>query len=199
MRRSMKERMAAISPEDLRVKSAQASQRLQQTSAWAWMDTLFSFLSMPGELATEPLIRAALARGKSVAVPKIEGNDIRFVFLPPNALEPGAAAQIRDRWGIPVPGAAWPAADPARGGKVLVCAPGLAFDRRGNRLGRGKGYYDRFLSRARVAGSGLVTIGICFSEQVVDEVPHGEADQRLDGLVTDSEIVLFRSAGSGMA
>ena len=190
MRRWMKARLAAVSPADLQAGSARAAERFQQTGAWRWMDVLFCFLSMPGELATESLIRAARAQGKAVAVPRIEGEDIRFVSMPADAAEPA-----RDRWGIPVPDPSWPGVDPARAGRVLVCTPGLAFDRKGNRLGRGKGYYDRFLSRARADGAHAVCIGICLEAQVVDEVPHADTDQPLDGLVTDSETAMFSPDG----
>ena len=199
MRRWMKARLAAIRPADLQAGSARAVERFQQTGAWMWMDVLFCFLSMPGELATDGLIRAARAAGKAVAVPRIEGDDIRFVYLPAEtgaaAGGAGAAEPARDRWGIPVPNPSWPGVEPARAGRVLVCTPGLAFDRQGNRLGRGKGYYDRFLSRARAAGARMVCIGICLGEQVVDDVPHGDTDQPLDGLVTDLETTLFSRDG----
>jgi 5-formyltetrahydrofolate cyclo-ligase len=190
MRGEMKGFLAALSAAELQDRSRRAAERFQQVGAWMWMDILFCFLSMPGELATEGLIHAARKDGKSVAVPRMEDGDIRFVALPADAPEPP-----RDRWGIPVPDPAWPGVDLARAGRILVCAPGLAFDRQGNRLGRGRGYYDRFLTRARASGAGLVAIGICFSGQVVTEVPHGAADQRLDGLVTDGETVLFDRDG----
>jgi len=190
MRRAMKGLLGGMDRADLRDRSGRAAERFRQTGAWMWMDVLFCFLSMPGELATYSLIRAARDEGKPVAVPRIEDGEIRFVTLPP-----GVPTPPRDRWGIPVPDPAWPAVDPPRAGRILVCAPGLAFDRQGNRLGRGKGYYDRFLSRARAARAHLVAIGICFAGQVVAEVPHGETDQRLDGLVTDAETLLFDRDG----
>ncbi len=190
MRGAMKAFLRDLDKADLRERSLKAAERFQQTGAWMWMDVLFCFLSMPGELATYSLIRAARQAGKTVAVPRIEDGDIRFLELPA-----GVATPPRDQWGIPVPDPSWPAVDAARAGKVLVCTPGLAFDREGNRLGRGKGYYDRFLSRARAAGAHLIAIGIAFSDQVVPEVPHGETDQPLDGLVTESETTLFARGG----
>jgi 5-formyltetrahydrofolate cyclo-ligase len=155
-----------------------------------WMDLLLSFLSMPREISTEGMIRAARAGGTSVAVPRIEAGDIRFLVMPADAPTPP-----RDRWGIPVPDPAWPALEPARAGRMLISAPGLAFDRKGNRLGRGKGYYDRFLSRARASGAHCVVIGICFSDQLVDDVPHSESDQPVDGVVTERETLLFDRTG----
>ncbi|HET6452044.1 MAG TPA: 5-formyltetrahydrofolate cyclo-ligase [Spirochaetia bacterium] len=182
LRRSMQDFLARLDPKALAERSRQVADRFQRTAEWKEADWLFSFLSMPGEIQTDALIRAAWQDGKRVAVPRIQNGEIRFLEMPA-----GAPTPPRDRWGIPVPDPAWPPVEPAAAGSVLVSAPGLAFDRSGNRLGRGKGYYDRFLARARAAGSRLAVIAICFSEQVVDEVPHTEADQPVDGVVTDRE------------
>jgi 5-formyltetrahydrofolate cyclo-ligase len=185
MRRHMARVLGGIQDGDLQQRSRRVALRLARTDAWADADTVLCFLSMPHELRTDALIDGARAGGKRVAVPRIEGEDIRFVVMPD-----GTETLPRDRWGIPVPGADWPALALARTDRVLVTAPGLAFDREGNRLGRGKGYYDRFLSRARAEVPGLAVIGVCFSEQLVPEVPHGERDQRLDGVVTESETII---------
>ena len=67
--------------------------------------------------------------------------------------------------------------------EVLVI-PGLGFDKRGNRLGRGKGYYDRYLSKNNV-----VKIGICFHEQLVDEIPIEEYDVLMDFIITDKTVL----------
>jgi len=65
--------------------------------------------------------------------------------------------------------------------------PGVAFDREGNRLGRGKGFYDKYLNEF----SGF-RIGVCFDFQVLDEIPSMEHDQGVDYLVTDQEIIRIR-------
>jgi 5-formyltetrahydrofolate cyclo-ligase len=186
MRRAMQQVLDAMSSDERAERSAKVCRRLEETGAWSWMDTLLCFLSMPREIATEAMIGAAFADSRSVAVPRIESDDIRFLVMPP-----GAPAPPRDRWGIPVPDASWPPLDPARAGRILVAAPGLAFDRNGNRLGRGKGYYDRFLSRARASGARCLVFGVCFEEQLVDDVPHTERDQRVDGVVTERETLMF--------
>jgi len=67
----------------------------------------------------------------------------------------------------------------------LILVPGIAFDRNGGRLGRGRGYYDRFLACA----SGFVS-GVCFDDQLVSEVPCEPHDARMDAIITPSEIVL---------
>ena len=70
----------------------------------------------------------------------------------------------------------------------FVVTPGLGFDRKGNRLGRGGGYFDRFFSNDTLRA---VKCGICFSEQIVDEVPMDETDIPVDMLITDKEILIF--------
>jgi 5-formyltetrahydrofolate cyclo-ligase len=65
----------------------------------------------------------------------------------------------------------------------------LAFDRSLRRIGRGKGYYDRFLARARSGPRECLVVGLTLAEQVVEEVPAGPLDQPLDGLVTDRELI----------
>ena len=186
MRRAMQRFLDGMDGGEIADRSAKVCRRLGETGAWMWMDVLLSFLSMPREIATSVMIDAARAAGTAVAVPRIDGADIRFVTMPADAPTPP-----RDRWGIPVPDPSWPVLEPASARKLLVAAPGLAFDRAGNRLGRGKGYYDRFLARTRASGVRCVVIGTCFADQLVDEVPHSESDQRVDGVVTETETILF--------
>ena len=68
----------------------------------------------------------------------------------------------------------------------LGVAPGLALDRAGNRLGYGGGYFDAFLARIR---PDCPVVAICFGEQLVDAVPVGPSDRRVDVVVTDREVV----------
>lgn len=186
LRARMEGLLAGIAPADLGRRSVLVARRFKDTQAWKDADVILCFLSMPRELDSAGLIRAAYASGKRVAVPRIQGDSIRFFFRPADAGE-----LPRDRWGIPVPRTEWEPLTLRRGVPVLVATPGLAFDRSGNRLGRGKGYYDRFLREARAALGGEITaIGICLSEQLIDEVPHNERDQRLDGVTTDHETVM---------
>ncbi|MFP4443657.1 MAG: 5-formyltetrahydrofolate cyclo-ligase [Spirochaetia bacterium] len=69
---------------------------------------------------------------------------------------------------------------------VLVVTPGLAFDRQGNRLGRGKGYYDRFLSSFK---NPFDTVGVCFSEQLVSSVPMSGNDRTVNRIITEEGII----------
>lgn len=182
----MKSALAGIDPRLLAEASAAVARRLSASEPWERSRLLLCFLSLPGELDTAPLIAAARADGKTVAVPRIEGSSIDFRLLvgDPSALP-------RDRWGIPVPDPAWPAVALSPGAPVLVAAPGLAFDRRGNRLGRGGGYYDGFLRTARSDPAlSLAVIGVCLSVQLVAEAPHDERDEKVDGVATEDELIL---------
>lgn len=73
------------------------------------------------------------------------------------------------------------------GPATMVLVPGLAFDHRGDRLGRGKGYYDRFLSRPGMARS--LKVGVCWKFQMLNEVPTSPHDIPMDWIVTEEGIV----------
>ena len=161
--------------------------------------TLMLFLSLPTEIDTWPVIRWAWGAGKQVAVPRIElaagGDDIApwqsqmvAVLLPAAEVRSVEAhPQVRPgAFGIlEVPGAA--PLDPARIDVVLV--PCLAVDRKGRRLGKGGGFYDRFLSQPELKAA---RVAIGFHEQVLDEVPETDADRRVEMIVTDCETLTCR-------
>jgi len=95
-----------------------------------------------------------------------------------------------DQFGIRTPknGQMWPYED-----IDLIVVPALAFDRQGNRLGRGGGFYDRFLAEPRVHA---VTVGLGFAEQLVEELPTHHYDRPVDMLVTDQHVLRFNTVGS---
>jgi 5-formyltetrahydrofolate cyclo-ligase len=189
MRAAMQALMRGVPKEDLAARSRLVAERLADTAAWKRANTILCFLSMPHELSTQPIIEMARRQGKAIAVPRIEENDISFHVMPPNT-----GTLPRDRWDIPVPDPSWVPIDIGAAGAILVANPGLAFDRTGNRLGRGKGYYDRFLAKIRGAVRDITVIGVCLSEQVLPLVPHEEHDQRLDGLVTEKDTLVIGTA-----
>jgi 5-formyltetrahydrofolate cyclo-ligase len=190
LRARMRGAAAGMEPGTVSEKSARIAERLVRTPFWRDAGAVLVFLSMPGEVDTEPIIRAARAAGKLVAAPRVDGVSMRFHLLPADdgGLETGGL-------GIRQPPADSPVFDPAAGSpaprRTLVVTPGLAFDRRKNRLGRGKGYYDRFLRSMRRAAPGrLSAVAVCFGPQLVEEVPSGAADQPVDCVVTEVETVV---------
>jgi len=192
LRQRMKALLAGMDHSDAAQRSLGATGHFRALPGYATADIVLAFLSMPGEIGTEALVEAAMADGKVVAVPRMEkslaeGDYIVFVPLPREY-----RSWPLDRYGIPEPPVDTPALGPGELGaaKVIVATPGLAFDRRGGRLGRGKGYYDRFLSQAREAaaryGGSLLACGLCYALQLVDEVPTSGGDQRVDMVVTEN-------------
>jgi 5-formyltetrahydrofolate cyclo-ligase len=138
-----------------------------------------TYVALRPEVDTHALIRRLLRAGKQVAVPRVEsGRELQqYLIKDFSELQVGTFGILE------------PPSDPSR--RVmpaqfdLVLVPGLAFDRAGNRLGAGKGYYDRFL-----AGIKAPKIALAFASQIVEQVPIEPHDQRVDMIVTESETII---------
>jgi 5-formyltetrahydrofolate cyclo-ligase len=186
LRKAMTARLKAVTAAERSTWSLAATRMVLDHPAWAPARLVLAFLSMPIEMDTEPLVDAALAAGKHVAVPRIEADPMggpgNIVFV---ELADAWRTWPRDRWNIPAPPAAascLSSADVAAT-TCLALVPGLAFDRTGGRLGRGKGYYDRFLTSIAATGTTHFTaVGIGYGCQLVDAVPQDEWDRQLDDL-----------------
>lgn len=142
--------------------------------------TLLLHVAKPLEVETRGIITDAFELKKTVAVPRcVEGtrNMDFYIITSLDDLEPGAFGvmePIRDR--------CEKLEDLSRG---LCIMPALMFDADGHRLGYGKGYYDRFLSR--FGGS---CVGLCYSECIVDSLPQGKYDKQTDIVVTQRNVIV---------
>ena len=172
MRRSM-------SPESKRTLDRKMKNRLLNLWSVREAQTVLCYVSTEIEVGTREFIEALLQMGKRVAVPRCEGEKSEMNFYYINSLDelsPGS-------FGVDEP-------DPQKSvmvGKTQgsVCiVPAFMFDKKGYRLGYGKGYYDRYLSRYE--GS---TIGICNEENLQEELFHGKYDRAVSLVVTDKEIL----------
>lgn len=131
--------------------------------------TILLYHSLKDEVNTHSFIEK-WSRKKRILLPVVVGNDLELrVYTGSHDLAIGSYG-IEEPTGEPFTN--YTAID-------LVAVPGVAFDRRGNRLGRGKGYYDRLLSRIPSA----YKIGICFPFQIVEEVPVEAFDIRMDEII----------------
>jgi 5-formyltetrahydrofolate cyclo-ligase len=130
-------------------------------------------------------LHRSLIRLGRLALPKIdwENRTMRAAVLPRAPALDDSMLRMH-RYGVPEP-ALGEAVEAASLGTILV--PGLCFDRRGGRLGRGAGFYDRFLSGVS-EGSSPQLIGVCFGLQVVERVPMEAHDRRVDRVVTESSV-----------
>ncbi|KAJ2611754.1 hypothetical protein H4S08_003004 [Coemansia sp. RSA 1365] len=129
-----------------------------------------------GEVQTKPLIRHALDEGKTVYVPRCDGNVMDMVKLESTQ---DLDTLPRNKWGIPEPSKDRPVVNPQMLDFIVV--PGMAFDRYGNRCGHGKGYYDRYLSQAKQA----FACAVCLNVQVLDTlVPSDTYDQKPHAIIT---------------
>ena len=126
------------------------------------------------------LLTAALAANKSIAIPDI---DWPHKSMSPRQITNLHTDLIPGRYDIRVPAPGCPLVEPKSLDAILL--PGLAFDRAGNRLGRGAGFYDRFISSLHDAGHRPALIGVCYHAQIVDSVPTEPHDHRVDRVITE--------------
>jgi 5-formyltetrahydrofolate cyclo-ligase len=142
-------------------------------------DKVFIFCSMDREIDTRRLIDFFLKSGKSVALP-VCINDKDMVF---NEIKPGDRLKT-GMYGLLEPPDG--AAEAEVTESSVIITPSLTFDRQGYRMGKGKGYYDRWLDRHKI-----FSIGLARELLLVDEVPREPFDARVDCLVTENGAKYF--------
>lgn len=183
LRAELKRRLAEMTGDQIDRQSRIACERLTQTDGFRMAATVMLFLSMPQEIDTTAAIESAWKSGKRVVVPRIDRHPRRMVAVEIDRLDhspdPAISGLRNPTEGIEVP----------IGQIDLIVAPGLAYDRRGNRLGRGGAYYDRFLAEPECKAS---VVGFGFAFQVLDEVPTDPHDRPVDAIVTEQGVVICR-------
>lgn len=183
LRQQLRERLAALPPAVLEQRSAAACRLLCAQPEYQRAGTLLIFLSTPQEVDTRQLALQAWADLKRVVAPRVSWDQRRLLPIEVHSLVSGMEEGymgIRE----PVEGFPVPVSE-----LDLVVVPGLAFDRQGNRLGRGRGFYDRFLSHPDFRG---VSCALALEEQFVESIPVGPSDVRVHMLVTDVAVRRFR-------
>lgn len=180
LRSEVRARIAAM-PEELRAsESVEVVRHVVADAAWKAARTVLLFMPLPDEVRIRPLVDAAWAAGKSVALPASDAATGAYV-----AKRVLSAADLRPgRFGVLEPGAECPVVPFSALDLVLV--PGIAFDSAGNRLGRGRGFYDRMLALSPDA----VSCGVGFDGQVVPLVPVEPHDVKLHRVWTPTGQIL---------
>jgi 5-formyltetrahydrofolate cyclo-ligase len=143
---------------------------------------LAAYMPIWSEVDPRPIIAAAFQRGLDVALPAVTGGTTMEFrrHLPDEPLVAG-------RFGTMAPGAEAEVLVPD-----LVVSPMVAFDRRGTRLGHGRGFYDRAIARLHSRGVGPLLVGVAFATQEAKEIPAEPHDMRMDFIVTERETLVFR-------
>jgi 5-formyltetrahydrofolate cyclo-ligase len=162
--------------------SRQIFQQLAALPQYARARTLMLYLAVRSEVRTRWFVPTAWAAGKRVVVPYCESGDIQLFQLNSfDELLPAAMGVLEPKPELRhCPDRK---VDPAE--LDLIVAPGLAFDRRGGRLGYGKGYYDRFLHQIR---GDATKLAVCFQCQLFPEIPVLPHDIRMDLVVTENAV-----------
>jgi 5-formyltetrahydrofolate cyclo-ligase len=181
----------SLAPEDRLDRSRSIASRLAQLPVFGRARTLGLYAAMGAEVDTGELARLAAAAGKRVAFPRIVSPEraLAYAACAPDALVPGPAGTRE-----PPPDAPHvPLAE-----LDLVVVPGVAFDGRGGRLGRGRGHYDATLAALPPHAA---RVGVAFELQIIADVPAEPHDAPLDAVVTEARVLfpLTRSPDSGMA
>jgi 5-formyltetrahydrofolate cyclo-ligase len=191
LRRSMKKTLAALDDETFSVQGVEAGKLIAADSVWQNAGTILSFMSMQKEIETRFLLDEALSSGKNLFLPRIIDDTMSFFKID----------SLDGPWDEGVFGILEPKMNHVNHFHIntinfplLIIVPGLAFDRSGHRLGRGKGYYDRFLSELKNSSAGnnsqnITIVGLCVKEQLVDHIPTEDYDQKVDAICTGNSYI----------
>ncbi len=153
--------------------SLQIQRYLLQTLEFQSAAVVALYSPVLNEVFTEEILREALAVGKQVLYPRVRGCELEFVRVAAaHELVPGSFGVLEPT-----------GSDTLTSGQLdMVVVPGVGFDRRGGRLGYGKGYYDRGLS---VSGRPGCLVGLCFELQLLETLPAESHDVKMDVLITE--------------
>ena len=167
LRQRIKAQKRAMAENQIAEKSEKLGKLFAASELYCQAKTIYGYLPYNQEVRTIPMLERAIQDGKRVAVPKVVGDEMVFIYIDDlSATEKGYA-------GIPEPVADGPVADDPR---ALVLMPGLAFDPQGHRIGYGGGFYDRFLA----AEPSHPTLALCYDFQMLDHLETEDFDIPVD-------------------
>ena len=171
LRKLIRQRKAEHTAEEKAEMSARICRQVLTDPHWAKANTVFLYHALTDEVDTTILIDAAMQEGKTVLLPVIDGDDLRLK-IHTGATQTGSYS-IQE-----------PIGEEFTCYKEITLAivPGMAFDKKGNRLGRGRGFYDRTLPKLAEA----YKIGLCFPFQLLESIPCETYDIKMDAVLYDS-------------
>ncbi|MBI2437497.1 MAG: 5-formyltetrahydrofolate cyclo-ligase [Lentisphaerae bacterium] len=178
IRNKIRAQRAALTARDIRRASARIQRAVRKLPEWRAAQRVGLYLAMPKEVRTAELLAECWKTLRQVLVPAYSAKKRNYDW-----------AWLRKN--EPIKKGHWSAPEPARPRHTarqvdLVVTPGLAFDRRGGRLGHGRGYYDRLLTAPAVAKAFKVALAL--ERQLVARVPMSARDIRMDAVVTERAV-----------
>ena len=174
MRELLVQKRQVMSASDRQMYSQQILDQLEQMTCFIEAKTILLYYPIQNEVDVLPLVKK-YKHDKTLLFPV---SHHRGMTVHPYA---GNEHMPRGKFGIPEP------TTPAYGGEIdLVIVPAVAFDAKGRRLGRGGGYYDRFIKKL----THTVLVGVGYDFQLVDEVPAARHDQRVHRVILPSKTIL---------
>jgi 5-formyltetrahydrofolate cyclo-ligase len=191
LRKALRKQLTDIPSGVFQDEGRRAAEFMASYQPWQDAETVLLFLSAPGEIETAPLLDLAFRQGKRVFLTIVEGEIARF-FRIRSAGGPWQTGAFGIREPL-IEGPALPEEFPpqsggAGGAPVVLVTPGMAFDRQGNRMGHGKGYYDRFFARLDSLGLPYVAVALCLEQQIIPRVPTESWDKQMDAICTGAGI-----------
>lgn len=178
LRKTILKQRQALTQEILQSNSNRIFLKLIHSSLFLNCDAIFTYVAFQNEVETRNLIHYALKKEKKIGLPMIKDNSIKPVeFTHWEDLSPGYAGILEPQVLKPFDFTAL----------TLILVPGIVFDKQGNRLGFGKGFYDRFLKNKP-----QVKIGLAHSFQLVDRIEAQKTDVPIDYLITETDFIDFK-------
>lgn len=180
LRKMYSEKRASIDGERKVKLDEKIIERFISLATYRYAHTLLLYFPIEGEIDVRGIITRAIAAGKRVALPRCESKNSVMHFHYVSSLDELSVG----RFGIMEPPENAERFDPSSPcGPCAVVIPALAYDRSGYRLGYGGGFYDRYFNRSDIS-----TVGLIYSDFLVDKLPHGRYDIAVDLLVSEKEV-----------
>ena len=182
LRISIKKKIQELSQSQKVRLSQQVVSTIEDNQHFIDCDLLCIYIPLATEVDVSPLIEQAFLKGASVAIGKVKHTTLTFHLIQPGYTD----TLIKGKYGILEPPDKTPIVNISTYTKPLCIVPGLAFSITKDRLGRGKGFYDRFLSTIE---NRVITMGVCFDCQLLEEVPHEDFDKPMDSIISDKRVI----------
>ncbi|HOQ32077.1 MAG TPA: 5-formyltetrahydrofolate cyclo-ligase [Candidatus Hydrogenedens sp.] len=170
-----------LSPNEIKERSERITELFFSLTFWDVYENFFVYMSDgQGEVETKSLIYSLLKRGKKIWIPRVKQYNLIWYLIDEKKLQELKISP----WGILEPLPDWEPSTDRIKEKTVCIVPGIVFDRRGYRIGHGKGFYDRFLGSNRRC----ISVGFCYSFQMVMLCPHRNWDVPVDWVITENNV-----------